>query len=285
MLLREIKNIFHVELNPIYGKDEVASFFYVLIEHYFKLERFVLAIQPNLVIDKNKETILFHALAELKQEKPIQYITGVAHFMDLEFKVNEHVLIPRPETEELVRWILDDIADVGKSIKILDMGTGSGCIPISLAKHLPNAYITALDISPQALSIAKENAETLGVQVDFREADMLGSQGEGEQSYDVIVSNPPYVRELEKTNMRNNVLNNEPGLALFVPDENPLKFYKAIVDFATKQLHKNGSLYLEINQYLGEETKQLLYKSNFNTVELRKDLYGNDRMLKGILNE
>lgn len=285
MLLREIKNIFHVELNPIYGKDEVASFFYVLIEHYFKLERFVLAIQPNLVIDKNQETILFHALAELKQEKPIQYITGVAHFMDLEFKVNEHVLIPRPETEELVRWILDDIPDVDKSIKILDMGTGSGCIPISLAKHLPNAYITALDISPQALSIAKENAETFGVQVDFREANMLGSQGEDEQGYDVIVSNPPYVRELEKTNMRNNVLNNEPGLALFVPDENPLKFYKAIVDFATKQLHKNGSLYLEINQYLGEETKQLLYKSKFNTIELRKDLYGNDRMLKGILNE
>ncbi|MEP2237665.1 MAG: hypothetical protein ABJI22_04830 [Maribacter sp.] len=150
MLLREIKNIFHLELDAIYGKDEVNSFFYLLIEHYFNLERFVLAMQPAFNLDKEQETVIFSALSELKLEKPIQHITGTAHFMNLDFKVNKHVLIPRPETEELVRWILDDVKEINQSLTILDMGTGSGCIPISLDKNLIEAEVFGLDISVDA---------------------------------------------------------------------------------------------------------------------------------------
>ena len=287
MLLREIKNIYHSELDAIYGKEEVNSFFYLLIEHYFDLERFILAIQPELVIDKEQETVIFQALSELKLEKPIQHIIGTAYFMDLDFKVNEHVLIPRPETEELVRWILDDHKNTAKILTILDMGTGSGCIPISLDKNLTDAKVFGLDISTDALKVAEENNALLNAGVKFFEADMLSldaetSAKELNQKFDIIISNPPYVRELEKAEMQNNVIDHEPSLALFVPDEDPLKFYNAVVNFAADHLNENGCLYLEINQYLGEETKQLLEESNFKTIELRKDMFGNDRMIKGI---
>ncbi|WP_299317585.1 peptide chain release factor N(5)-glutamine methyltransferase [uncultured Maribacter sp.] len=287
MLLKEIKNIFHLELDAIYGKDEVNSFFYLLIEHYFDLERFVLAIQPGLLIDKRQETVIFQALSELKLEKPIQHIIGTSYFMDLEFKVNEHVLIPRPETEELVRWILDDVKDVKQSLTILDMGTGSGCIPISLDKNLTNAKVFGLDISADALKVAVENNRLLSANVNFFKADILSLDKETatkelDQKFDIIISNPPYVRELEKEEMHNNVIDHEPGLALFVPDEDPLKFYSAVVNFAADHLNEDGCLYLEINQYLGKETMNLLEESNFKTIELRKDMFGNDRMIKGI---
>ena len=287
MLLREIKNIYHSELDAIYGKEEVNSFFYLLIEHYFDLERFILAIQPELVIDKKQETVIFQALSELKLEKPIQHIIGTTHFMDLDFKVNEHVLIPRPETEELVRWILDDHKNTAKILTILDMGTGSGCIPISLDKNLTDAKVFGLDISKDALKVAEENNALLNSDVKFYEADILSldaetSAKELNEKFDIIISNPPYVLELEKAEMQNNVIDHEPSLALFVPDEDPLKFYSAVVNFAANHLNENGCLYLEINQYLGEETKQLLEKSNFKTIELRKDMFGNDRMIKGI---
>ncbi|WP_339723904.1 peptide chain release factor N(5)-glutamine methyltransferase [Maribacter stanieri] len=287
MLLREIKNIYHSELDAIYGKEEVNSFFYLLIEHYFDLERFILAIQPELVIDKKQETVIFQALSELKLEKPIQHIIGTTHFMDLDFKVNEHVLIPRPETEELVRWILDDHKNTAKILTILDMGTGSGCIPISLDKNLTDAKVFGLDISKDALKVAEENNALLNSDVKFYEADILSldmetSAKELDEKFDIIISNPPYVRELEKAEMQNNVIDHEPSLALFVPDEDPLKFYSAVVNFTANHLNENGCLYLEINQYLGEETKQLLEKSNFKTIELRKDMFGNDRMIKGI---
>jgi len=287
VLLKEIKNIFHLELDAIYGKDEVNSFFYLLIEHYFDLERFVLAIQPELIVDKEQETVIFQALSKLKLEKPIQHIIGTAYFMDLDFKVNEHVLIPRPETEELVRWILDDVKDVRQSLTILDMGTGSGCIPISLDKNLTNAKVFGLDISTEVLKVADENNRLLGASVKFFKADILSlyketATKELDQKFDIIISNPPYVRELEKEKMQNNVIDHEPGLALFVPDEDPLKFYSAVVNFAADQLNENGCLYLEINQYLGKETMILLEESNFKTVELRKDMFGNDRMIKGI---
>jgi len=279
VLLREVKNVFHSELDELYGKEEVSSFFYLLIEHYFELERFVLAIQPELVIDKQQETVIFKALSELKLEKPVQHIIGKTHFMELDFKVNAHVLIPRPETEELVRWVLEDFQLSDKSLKILDMGTGSGCIPISLAKNLSMVNVNALDISMDALEVAKENARTHNVEVDFFQADML--ELNDEIKYDVIISNPPYVRELEKAEMRNNVIAHEPDIALFVPDEDPLKFYVAIVKFASKHLNSKGCLYLEINQYLGTEMKMLLKKYGFSAIELRKDMFGNDRMLKG----
>ena len=289
MLLREIKNIFHLELDETYSKEEVASFFYILINYYLNFERFVLALQPNLVISKKEEQPLFEALAQLRLQRPIQYITGKALFMDLDFEVDENVLIPRPETEELVRWILEDfpagpaslIGSRGRDLKILDIGSGSGCIAITLAKNLPEAKVYALDISEGALEIAKRNAIRNDVSIEFINGDILALSGL-QENFDIIVSNPPYVREVEKKEMQKNVLENEPDLALFVSDENPLIFYGAITRFANVHLNINGILFLEINQYLAKETQRLLEQHNFSEIELRKDMYGNDRMLKGI---
>lgn len=284
MLLKEIKNIYHLELDPLFPKEEVDSFFYLVIDHYLGLERFVLAMQPNLVVSKENEDPLFFALSQLKQERPIQHILGKAHFCDLEFGVDENVLIPRPETEELVYWIINEVQKGAprEEVKILDIGTGSGCIAISLAKNLPNAKVYALDISKKALQIAGENAMDNGVDIVFLEADILSLEG-FKDKFDVIVSNPPYVRELEKLEMKNNVVEHEPGLALFVSDGDPLIFYKKITRLALSHLKKGGVLFFEINQYLGEEMKQLLEAENFSEIELRKDMFGNDRMLKGQL--
>ena len=288
MLLREIKNIFHTELDALYSKEEVDSFFYLLIGHYFNLERFVLVMQPNLIISKKEETPLFEALSRLKLNEPIQYIMGKTYFMDIALIVNKKVLVPRSETEELVRWIIEEVQ--GKTYKvqhintleILDIGTGSGCIAISLARNLQAAKVFAIDVSEDALGVAKENAALNEVEVTFLKEDVLELQSL-EAKFDIIVSNPPYVRELEKKEMHQNVLDHEPDLALFVSDENPLLFYKRIMDFAVKNLKKGGAVFFEINQYLGKETKQLLKDHNFSEIELRKDMFGNNRMLKGKL--
>ncbi len=282
MLLKEIKNIFHRELDAIYQKEEVSSFFYLLIEHYVGLQRFILVIEPNLTVTKKEESPLFEALSKLKLNIPIQHIIGKTEFMDLEFIVNKNVLIPRPETEELVRWILSEIEDHQAELKILDIGTGSGCIPISLAKHLPNAKVFTLDVSNKAITVAKENASINKVSVTFIQESILEIDTLN-MEFDIVVSNPPYVRELEKTEMNDNVLKHEPELALFVSDENPLVFYKKITDFASHNLTENGKLYFEINQYLGKETT-LLLEEKFSAIELRQDMFGNNRMLKGIKN-
>jgi len=280
MLLKEIKKVFHTELDAIYGKEEVSSFFYLLIEHYLGLERFILAVQPELIITKEEGSPLFEALSKLKLQVPIQYIIGKTHFMDLDFVVNKNVLIPRPETEELVRWVLDDFSTVKSDLKILDIGTGSGCIAVSLAKNLPKAKVYAIDVSEEALAVAKETAKLNGVEIYFINADIL-EVNDLDDKFDIIVSNPPYVRMLEKQEMKNNVLDNEPELALFVADDNPLIFYKKIIELAAKNLIDKGVLYFEINQYLGKETQSLLEATNFSEIELRKDFFGNDRMLKG----
>ncbi|TMM53618.1 peptide chain release factor N(5)-glutamine methyltransferase [Maribacter algarum] len=287
MLLREIKNIFHTELDSLYPKEEVDSFFYMLIEDQLKLERFILAMEPNLIISKEEETPLFDALSGLKLQEPIQHIIGKTHFMNMEFKVNKDVLIPRPETEELVRWIIEVVQSTkfevrsGNTLRILDIGTGSGCIAISLTKHL-NTEVYAIDISEEALKVAEENAKLNEVDITFLKEDIL-DLGQLEVKFDIIVSNPPYVRELEKKKILKNVLEHEPDLALFVSDDNPLVFYKVITEFASKNLKENGQLFFEINQYLGKETKQLLRDHNFSEIELRKDMFGNERMLKGTL--
>lgn len=280
MLLKEIKNIFHLELDKIYPKEEVDSFFYLMLEHYLEMERFVLALQPKYAITKEEEQPFFEGLQKLKEELPIQYIIGTTYFMDMDFKVDKNVLIPRPETEELVRWMLSEIDNEKTEISILDVGTGSGCIAVSLAKHLPRAKIHALDVSPEAIQVAHENAKNNGVGIEFIEADILKTPTI-EQEFDIIVSNPPYVRELEKREMQNNVLQNEPDLALFVENDNPLIFYKTITQFAQKHLNPNGKLFFEINQFLGEETKSILKQYNFKSIELRQDMFGNNRMLKG----
>ncbi|CAN0599531.1 unnamed protein product, partial [Ectocarpus sp. 12 AP-2014] len=218
MLLKEIQTIFHSELDVQYGAQEVTSFFSLLIDHFLGLEKFVLILQPELVVSKEEESLLFKAMSDLKQHIPVQHIIGETGFMDLIFKVSPDVLIPRPETEDLVRWILDDFKDVNKAdLKILDIGTGTGCIPISLAKSMEGATVSAMDISSDALTIAQANAAKNEVAIAFYQGDILkGARTIPIKSnLDIIVSNPPYVRELEKKEMHANVLEHEPEMALF----------------------------------------------------------------------
>ncbi len=282
MYLKEIKVIFHKELDPLYPKEEVDSFFYMFMEHYLELERFSLVLQPNTIVSKEEEQPFFEGLARLRKEEPVQYILGEASFMGLKFKVNPHVLIPRPETEELVSWVIKNYEGKShKDLKILDIGTGSGCIAITLAKLLPKASVLALDFSNMALEVARKNAELNNVEINFLNADILDLNIELGFEFDCIVSNPPYVREMEKDQMGNNVKNYEPSEALFVSDSDPLKFYTSIAAFSLGHLRPKGSLFLEINQYLAMQTKQLLVNNHFKEIDLRKDIFGNFRMLKG----
>lgn len=278
MRIKDIQNIFHQKLDAIYAKEEVDSFFYLLIDEFYEITRIQLAIDNKIGIDNN-EAIL-NALNLLIKEKPIQYILGETGFYGLPFKVNENVLIPRPETEELVAWLLSQENTKG-AIRILDIGTGSGCIAISLAKNLPNASVYALDVSSDALQVAKQNAVLNNVKVQFSVVDILNTNAVFKNlKFDVIVSNPPYVREKEKQLMKANVLDNEPHLALFVKDNNPLLFYEAITRFAVDNLTETGVLFFEINEYLGSDMIRLLKNNNFKEIELKQDIFKKDRMIK-----
>lgn len=280
MKIKEYKTKFISELLSFYDEMEAESFFYLILENQRQIRRINLALNIDLVFSKEEILIWNAILQKLQLEIPIQYILGTTHFYGLEFNVNENVLIPRPETEELVEWIISTAVNMSKSknIKILDIGTGSGCIAISLAKNIPNAQVFAIDISDKALATAKENADLNTVAVSFIQKNILETK-DLEQQFDIIVSNPPYVRNLEKAEIKPNVLANEPHLALFVEDNDALIFYRKIAELATKNLSLEGKLFFEINQYLGKETIELLEKMHFKNSELRKDIYGNDRMI------
>lgn len=287
MKLKDIPKVFQIELKGMYEKEEIDNFFYMLLESYLGLKRLQLALNPELTYPEKELISIFDGLKKLKQNIPIQYILGETEFYGLHFKVNNDVLIPRPETEELVECIINQQPNSKNGqLNILDIGTGSGCIAISLTKSLPNAKVYALDISKKALNVAKKNAELNLVDVTFIEADILDPKTWNDDFknliFDIIVSNPPYVREQEKGLMENNVIKNEPHLALFVENNNPLQFYQAISQFAVNNLSLHGSLYFEINEYLGEQMKQLLNTFNFKKIELKQDVFGKDRMIKAI---
>jgi release factor glutamine methyltransferase len=289
MKIKDYRTQFIQNLSRIYDSVEAESFFYLILEDKQKLKRIDLALNPDLTISTDEIQLWNSILEQLQLQIPIQYLLGKTSFYGLDFEVNANVLIPRPETEELVDWIVQstryEIQDtksdeLRRRIKILDIGTGSGCIAVSLAKNIPNAQIFAIDISEKALATAKKNAEINAVKVTFIERNILETEVLSEQ-FDIIVSNPPYVRELEKKEIKKNVLDNEPHLALFVKDNDALVFYKKIAELAQKNLSHNGELFFEINQYLGDEMMELLEKMEFKNIELRKDIYGNDRMIRG----
>lgn len=286
MTLKEYRNIFNTTLSELYPKTEIDTFLGLLIEEYLGLNRVDLVIKADFKIDESKLIILNKVLKRLQKEEPIQYIIGHTEFFGYPLIVNQNTLIPRPETEELVAWIIDEVKNnsnySNKQISILDIGTGTGCIPISLAKELNNAVISAIDVSEKALEIAKKNAIENQVNINFITKDILQTTNLNTQ-FDIIISNPPYVRNLEKKEINNNVLENEPHLALFVEDNNALIFYDKIADLAKNHLNKNGCLFFEINQYLGQETSTLLKSKAFKNIELRKDIFKNDRMLKATL--
>jgi len=290
MLLKQYKTHFFNSLKNIQDEQEIESFFFILTEYLHNLKRIDVALNPNFEISDAAIEKWNAILAQLQQEKPIQYITGEAWFYGLQFEVNENTLIPRPETEELVEWIIESWkSENQKLINILDIGTGSGCIPISLKASLPQANVSTIDVSEKALEVAKRNAESNKVEINFIQTNILEvedlsllgtSNFQLPASIDIIVSNPPYVRNLEKQEIKKNVLDYEPHLALFVEDTDALLFYRKIAQLALKNLSKNGLLFFEINQYLGKETVELLENLGFKNIELKKDMYGNDRMIK-----
>ncbi len=281
MNIKEYRTHFTTALSSLYDKEEADSFFYLVLEKLHQLKRVDLVLQPELHFT-DKEILVWNAILEkLQLEIPIQYILGSTDFYGLEFKVNENVLIPRPETEELVDWIVlnHKKSEISNQLKIVDIGTGSGCIAISLAKNIANTVVFALDVSEKALATAKINAHKNATAVTFIQEDILKTN-DLKIAFDIIVSNPPYVRNLEKAEIKKNVLENEPHLALFVDDNDALLFYRKIAELAQTNLAPNGALYFEINQYLGKETVALLEKMSFKNIELRKDIYGNDRMIR-----
>lgn len=276
MTLSAFKSHFFQSLDGVHDRVELERFYYWLCEHFLNMNRAEVVLSQRMEIQDETLTSLQQALDQLKEGTPIQYVVGHAFFMGYRFQVNEHVLIPRPETEELVSLITKQQSI--KPVSILDIGTGSGCIAISLAKALPNAQVDALDISEEALKVAAQNAEQLQAKVNFIHSDVLQLE-QLPKTYDVIVSNPPYVTVSEKSQMHVNVLNFEPHTALFVDDDDPLLFYRVIAELALKNLVTGGMLYFEINQYLGNETQQLLENLGYLQVQLLKDVFQNDRMV------
>ena len=277
--IKDIRNYLKDSLRSQYPDYEHRGFYNWIVEYLFNFTNVDALMQAEKFIEENNITEIKRIVSLLKDEIPIQQIVGYTWFYGHKFYVNEHVLIPRPETEELVAWILKDKLE-HKSI--LDVGTGSGCIPISIALN-SLAKVTTLDVSELAIVQAKENAETLNARINFIQADIFASDTILKlDQCDIIVSNPPYVLESDKKMMANNVLKNEPHLALFVPDEDALKFYNTIADIATKRLNSEGLLYFEIHEQKGPEIVELLKEKGFSSIELKQDLQGKDRMVKAV---
>ena len=277
--VKDIFNAFKNELSQLYDLNEIEALTLMVINDITKLTKAQIKAFPEKEITGGQDEKLYQILERLKTGEPVQYILGHTEFYGLPFKVDPSVLIPRPETEELVGWILHSVGSSPGNI--LDIGTGSGCIAISLKKNLPDAHVSAIDISSRALEIAKQNADLNLVNVKFIKDDILNLTPQTSNfKSDVIVSNPPYVTEHDKMQMHHNVTDFEPHTALFVPENDPLVFYRVISDYALDNLATNGLLFFEINESLGKETVELIENKGFDNIELRKDMSGRDRMIK-----
>lgn len=274
-----MKQYFHRHLDELYGQSETRQFFLLSIEHFFGLTNADLIKNEQQRISESEILQLRNVVKKLKKHYPIQYILGNAHFDGLLLKVNEHTLIPRPETEELVHWIIESV-EISGNYRIVDLATGSGCIALSLANHLPNAEFSGFDVSKEALEVAQINADKYELNVDFFQVDLLKDDINIDGKIDVIVSNPPYVRLSEKTLMQRNVVDHEPELALFVSDNDPLLFYDRISDIGLKNLKSGGMLFFEINEQYANEVNELLLTKGYGQVEIRKDINGKFRMIK-----
>ncbi|MDR3706476.1 MAG: peptide chain release factor N(5)-glutamine methyltransferase [Paludibacteraceae bacterium] len=271
------------ELKNIYSEQEIRGFYFLVMEFLTGQSRVHILANKNNHLSETQINDFEIIVSRLKKQEPLQYILGEEVFCGLRFNVNSDVLIPRPETEELVLWITEEYKDRA-GLSVLDIGTGSGCIALSLAKKMADADVRAYDVSAQALDVARENGKLNGVEISFEQIDVLSADFlaiEG-LNLDIIVSNPPYVCEREKAQMEQNVLGYEPPVALFVPDNDPLVFYRRIALFAQKNLSGNGALFFEINQAYGKEMIAMLTELGFAEVTLRQDIFGNDRMIKAI---
>jgi len=274
ILVKDMHQKFLHDLKNIYQTDEISAIFYHLTTFFDQISRVDVSLNPTIQINENQ---YMQYLSQLRRNMPLQHITGVKEFYNLTFRVNKNTLIPRPETEELVEWIIADNKQKN-NIRIIDIGTGSGVIAISLAKQL-NANITAIDISEKALQIAKSNAIINSVKVTFKMMDIL-HESNATEGFDIVVSNPPYVLPSEKELMHKNVLNFDPEIALFVPQNTPLIFYKRIIEINLNNTKKNNIVYFEFNENLKEELKTLLHLYHLNNYQFKKDIFGKWRMLK-----
>jgi release factor glutamine methyltransferase len=267
----------HKELNGLYPETEVKAFTRLILEHVCGLDYTAQILMRESSVNPRCKRLISEIVNRLKEYEPIQYILGETEFFGLKLKVNPAVLIPRPETEELVQWISETALKPGSAA--IDMGTGSGCIALGLKKLFPESQVSAVDYSNKTLETARENAALNSLNVSFFLADILNWENYHWENYRLIVSNPPYVRESEKAAMFSNVLKYEPEKALFVSDSDPLLFYRRIAEFAQKYLGKNGWLFFEINENLGKETQHLLENLGFREIVIKKDLFGKERML------
>lgn len=276
----DIKKYITDKLMPYYDVNEINSFIFLIFEHLFSFSRVDLVLKSNENINESELVKIFSIVKELKKHKPIQYILGKTNFMGYDFSVTPDVLIPRPETEELVNLIINDNNENDK-LNIIDIGTGSGCIAVSLKKILFNSEVFAVDVSEKALEIAKKNALKNNADISFSKLNILNKDYNADfPMFDIIVSNPPYVRKSEKQMMNKNVLNYEPSEALFVDDDNALVFYKAIFDFASKYLKKNGKIWLEANEYLTNDLKELFNNKGLKNIKVIKDVNNKNRFFK-----
>ena len=287
MLISKIILDYQKQLQTIYDSDESRSITEWVMQYVFKLSKAQLHSHYSDEVNEAKQVLLSSYLQRLLNNEPVQYVTGETTFYDLPFKVNKHVLIPRPETEELVDMMLKDLKGVDNlnaEISILDIGTGSGCIAISLKKNTTASVVYASDVSTDALQVAAENAVLNDAQIIFIENSILNPQNEilNGVMLDVIVSNPPYIRKSESALMHNNVLKYEPHIALFVDDDDALLFYRHIAAYARQHLKPNGKLYFEINEAKGEAVKNLLLENGFAGAEIIKDFFGKDRIVKAV---
>lgn len=280
--------LFRKELENLYPPDEIETFLFFSFNEYFGFTRSDMVLKKELRLSESELLKFFRVIRKLKLHVPIQYILGNTEFYRLKLKVNEHVLIPRPETEELVDWIVEESKVQSSKLKVLDIGTGSGCIAIALKKNMPEAEVYALDISENALAVAKENAEKNNAEVHFLQGDILTNSlihypdnyRDTNSPIQLIVSNPPYITEKEKSAMSANVLDHEPHTALFVPDNDALLFYRAILDFAKEKLAAGGNVYFELNSTYAAAVAELAAAKGFINCSIRKDLNGKERMLR-----
>ena len=279
--ISDIIEFYHDSLNSLYEKGEIDELIFMACEHVLQFSREQLSLSKNECINQSDLIEIYDIAKALSTGKPIQQLLQKAWFYQDEYFVNEHVLIPRPETEELVELI--KVENTSNHLSVLDIGTGSGCIPLALKKTKPNWDIHALDVSEKALDVANMNAHRLNRKIHFHRYDILVSEVDIERKFDIIVSNPPYISKIETHSLQKQVVDFEPHLALFVEDENPFLFYEKIILFAKKHLIQNGKLYFEINQKYGAEIKTLLQKNNFSDVRILKDINQNDRMVSGML--
>ena len=263
-------------LGSYYPAGEVAAFTRIIATEILGIPQMTFFLKDNVELTHEQEATLEDAINRLQKHEPIQYIQGYSDFCGLRFKVTPATLIPRPETSELVEWVASEATG---NERILDIGTGSGCIAVSLANKMPQSEVTAWDISAEALTVATENSRSNGTEVLFEQVDIIAYQPE-EKQFDIIVSNPPYIKENEKSAMHSNVLDWEPHTALFVPDSDPLLFYRTIAKKGLTLLKPGGTLYFEINRAHGAETADMLADYGYNNIELRKDFADNDRMIK-----